>query len=530
MVCPNLGFSQIYGSATRHGLGTWQSPGSVFDDFQVAELPQVPDVVASLSGTRSVVVNGQMALQAAVSNAGTKAAEDARVEGTLPAGTTISSASTASGSCAVQGRTFLCSLGLLGPGDQARVDVAATAPSTAGPVTTTIEALHDATDGDESNNTASLTTTVRLPAPPGAVVQDGFDRPAPASGLGTTDSGEPWQALQGAFTIQGGEARAASAATSLAAVDAGFAFGTYEVTVTSGADSPFWLAFRVQDSANHYRWGHDGSGGFYRLAKIVGGSEQPIYASNRRADVRPADGDVIRVVLRPDDGIYIFVNGELVNDAGDQALIDATGFGLRATSPATRFDGFEVSSVVEGFPVHDTFSRPDSANIGTPEQGTRYPWRSWSGMAWGIENGRAFFPGGDFGLTAIDATTEKAGVRATFSALSLEQYLVFRYAEDNSYYRFGAALDGTYTVQLVQGWDHLTIPVPVEVLSEPVVAPGDVVEVVQHLDGRVETKVNGVVTHRFTDPDTNARATIYGLATEGSGARFDDFSIGLAPR
>ena len=66
---------------------------------------------------------------------------------------------------------------------------------------------------------------------------------------------------------------------------------------------------------------------------------------------------------------------------------------------------WHVLSVVEGFPVHDTFSRPDSDDIGTPEQGTRYPWRSWSGMAWGIENGRAFFPGGDFGLTAIDATT-----------------------------------------------------------------------------------------------------------------------------
>ena len=241
-----------HATATRHGLGTWNSPGTVLDDFQVAELPKVPDVVAALTGTRSVVVSGQMALQATVSNAGTQAAQDTRVEGTLPAGTTISSASTAAGSCAVQGRTFLCSVGLLGPGDQAQVDVSATAPGQAGPVTTTVQAVHDAADGDESNDTASLTTTVRLPAPPGAVVQDGFDRPAPASGLGTTDSGEPWQALQGAFTIQGGEARAASATTSLAAVDAGFAFGTYEVTVTSGADAPFWLAFRVQDSANHY--------------------------------------------------------------------------------------------------------------------------------------------------------------------------------------------------------------------------------------------------------------------------------------
>jgi hypothetical protein len=308
-------------------------------------------------------------------------------------------------------------------------------------------------------------------------------------------------------------------------VDAGFAYGTMEATVTAGASEPFWLAFRVVDANNYFRLGSDPWSGNYALSKVVGGVERPVAINFTRAAVRPHDGDVVRLVLRPDDGIYVYVNGEQIIDAGDTQLLDVTGFGFATASAAARFDAFEVSSVLQAFPISDTFSRPDASTLGAPEVGTRYPWRAWEGPSWALRSGRAGYSSIGYGLTAVDAATEMAGVRATFAVLGEEQWLVFRYGEDGSYFRFGAEAQGLYSVQLVRNGSIVPVPVAVETLASRTPAAGDDVSVTQALDGLVEARVNGVLIYRFTDATTNRRATIYGMSASGEVPRFDNVAI-----
>lgn len=517
-------------SATRHGLGTWNSPETRFGDFQVLELARVPDLAVSVTGTRSVTVSGRMQLRASVNNAGTAAVNGAVIDGVLAAGLSAITVTAPGGSCPTDGNTFRCSLGQVTPSQDIEVLVEATAPSSAGQVVSSVHVSHSGTETETANDSADLTTVVRLPAPPGSVVTDNFDRAAPADGLGNADSGEVWQVLQGAFTIDAGEASSTTGATSLAVVDAGFAFGTYEATVIAGATERFWLAFRVQDSGNYFRLGADQWSGYYTLSKVTGGAVRAPAINFTRANVRPRDGDVVRLVLRPDDGIYVYVNGEQIIDAGDPELMDATGFGLSTASTSPRFDGLEVSSTLEAFPIADTFSRPDAQTLGAPEVGTRYPWKSWEGPQWAVSGGRAHYTSTGYGLTAIDTATESASAKVTFSTPDEEQWLVFRFGEDRSYYRFGALAGGQYAAEFVRDGSTVAPPVQIQVVNAVDLAPGDVVEVVQRLGGAVETRVNGVVTHRFTDPSTNVRATIYGLATSGESARFDDFAVTPTPR
>lgn len=516
------------GAATAHGVATWNSPETRLDEVTVAELPRVADIAVGLSGTRSVLVSGALSYTATVANVGTANADSSVLSGSLPAGTSGITLTPSAGSCTSSETTFSCSFGQLAPGGSRTLQVRATAPPAAGATTASVWGQTSSTDGEPTNDRASLSTTVRPPTPPGAAVRDDFDR---ANGpLGTTTSGQPWTVHTGDLAVVGGRAGAPTAATSSASVETGFAGATYDVTVAAGATERWWLAVHVQDAANQYRIGPDPGTGEYRLVKILNGVERPLYASMLRSHVRAADGDVLRVVVRPDDGIYLWVNGQHVLDAGDPDLLDATGFGFGTASAVTRFDDLVVSSALEAYPVSDTFSRADSTDtLGTPESGSLQPWRVWLGSPWAVRSGHAA-PLSTGGLIALDASTEAATLRARFSAVGAEQWLVFRYAEDGSYYRFGAGVGGQYQVQFVRGYSVQPPPVPVQTLNPPVVAAGDEVAVVQRFDGSVQLTVGGTVTHLFTDTVTNRRATIYGLAAEGGLPRFDDVSIVPAPR
>lgn len=517
-------------AATAYGLSTWYSPETRLDDFSVTELPRVPDLAATLTGTRSVVVSGGLAYTATVANVGTAKAESTVLSGSLPVGATGITVTPSAGSCKRSGTSFTCSFGQLLPAASRTVQLTATAPSTAGATTAYVNARTASADGEASNDTASITTTVRLATPPGTVVRDDFER-ADAAQLGNATTGQPWAVVTGGFGVVSGRAAPARSATNQAMIDPGFSFGTIEVAVPAGATAHWWLAVRAQDGANQYRIGPDPTTGEYRLTKVLNGVPRTIFAYNARHRVLAADGDVLRVVVRPDDGIYVWVNGQQVLDAGDQDLLDATGVGLGATGDLPRFDDLVISSVVEAYPVTDTFTRSDSTTgLGTPETGTSYPWTSYLGDVWGVRSGRAAPLTTTGGVVGIDASTEAAGVRARFSTIGAEQWLVFRYAEDGSYYRFGAASGGRYQLQFVRGYAVQPLPVPLQTLSPPLVAADQLVAVVQRLDGSVELSVNGTVTHRFTDTATNRRATIYGLATEGGVPRFDDVVISPAPR
>ena len=110
--------------------------------------------------------------------------------------------------------------------------------------------------------------------------------------------------------------------------------------------------------------------------------------------------------------------------------------------------------------------------------------------------------------------------------ISDEFTVVFRYSEDGSYYRFGRLAAGEgYGVGVVNGVVGSPPPVPVEIVSTPTPADGDLLEVRQDLDGKVEALVNGAVVLRFDDDLTNRRSTYYGVSTGPDGARFDDFTV-----
>ena len=264
---------------------------------------------------------------------------------------------------------------------------------------------------------------------------------------------------------------------------------------------------RVVDEMNYYRVGADPSTGYYRLQKVIGGVERPMYANFNRANRLPQDGDVLRIVMRHDDSIYVYVNGELIIDAGDVELMDVTRFGLITASTAPRFDDLTVSSIVEGMPVSDTFSRADNAEtLGTPEQGSRFPWSPVTAGPWGITAGRAHAVwSGTENCRDDRPGTESPRVRATFSTLGPEQWIIVRRAEDGSYFRFGAVPGGHLPARAHPEPRSRLDPGPAAQLS--VVAAGDVVEVVQRLDGTIEGVVNGQVTHRLVDATTNIHAT-----------------------
>jgi hypothetical protein len=514
-------------TATRHGLGTWQSPGVSFDEFTVSELPQIPDILVGLTGNKSVETSAPITLTATVTSDGVGAAEQVMVEGALPEGLSNVALATSSGSCALLGSTFSCELGDMVPGSDASIVITANAPTTAGTIVTTVAATHSDPDAHPSDDQASLTTRVRTPAPPGATVIDSFDRPSDADGtLGVADSGQEWVTHQGAFQIADGEAEPATSNMSITSLDAGFAHGTYEVTVTEGAAN-FWLALRVIDSNNYYRVGPDPWNGIYRLSKVVGGVEQQMYANFTREWVQAQDGDVIRVVTRPDDSIYVYVNGEHIIDSGDQQFLGETGFGLITNGAAPRFDHLVISSVVQGMPVSDTFTRPNTtAGLGTPEEGIRIPWRVWRGGPWGIWDNQARATWSGYNLIGTDASSELATVSVRFASLTGQQWLVFRFAEDGSYYRCGGTGTGKYNIRYVRpDGTNVVPPVPLQKFSPPVLQAGDVVQVVQSPDGTVECRVNGITRLRMVDPTTNRTATIYGMATNGTAARFDDFLV-----
>src|SRR5690606_6906950 len=130
-----------------------------------------------------------------------------------------------------------------------------------------------------------------------AEVVDTFARPDSATSLGTADTGQTWTAHAGTWGISGGQAYHAGNGLGLASLDAGFPFGTYEVTVTDASAGGWAIAFRVEDDRNYYRVGPDPFGtGFYRVYKVRDGQVQELVYRIRRQDVVPADGDRIRIV------------------------------------------------------------------------------------------------------------------------------------------------------------------------------------------------------------------------------------------
>ena len=172
-----------------------------------------------------------------------------------------------------------------------------------------------------------------------------MDRFDPRPKVWRTDTGEPWAAPAGAFSTSDGEARATTSQFSLASVEAGFAYGTYELTVNNVGDRRFWAVFRVVDSQNYYRVGPD-AGGRYRLEKVVNGVVHGLQFHILRTEIMATHGDVIRIVNRPDDGMFVWINGEHLLRRGGRAIHGKTGFGFATASTEVRIGHVDVGQVM----------------------------------------------------------------------------------------------------------------------------------------------------------------------------------------
>lgn len=516
-------------TATRAGLATWASPGTRYDDFLVTRPAPQHDLVTTVTGTTAVATGASVSLTGTVTNAGTKSASGATVTVVVPAGLRSVAVTTSAGTCTGTG-TVTCAVGTMASGTAVTVRLTATAPDQATTLGVVFRAAPTDGDANASDNEATVSLRVRAPVAPGTKrLEDNFDRADTTTGLGSAPSGEPWVVHRGGFRISGGRARPTSAAFGVASIDPAFPFGTYELTwpATGG---PFWATFRVVDADNYYRFGSANGTDAYRLEKIVNGTPQPLYASFRRNEVTPAPGDVIRIALRPDDGIFIAVNGRHVVDAGDQQFMYESAFGFASASAAPAVDDVFISSVISSYEVLDSFGRADSTSgMGTPESGVSYPWTSWVGSGWGITGGKAYNASGDYGVVFLDTSSEAARTSVKVTATAEEYGIAFRFSEDGTFYRFGVFGDGRFGVDLVRGYYSSEAVAGVTQHAAVTPAPGQVLTVELGLDGTVTTYVDGVRTHSFKETTVNPRGGHYGLFTYGSAARFDDVRITPQP-
>ena len=484
------------------------------------DLPVGPDVAVALTDVDPVSTGGDLTWTAQVTNLGTTAANTVAVTAPLPPAATGVAATTTTGSCTTT-TGLACQLGTLAPGQTATITITGTAPSEAATLTLTVTATTTSTDATPANNTATQTTTVQnAPAP----VIDSFDR-ADSPSLGVTDTGQTWAIHGGGFGIAGGTAAPASSGQLR---DHRRRLRLRYLRGSSRRDGQRAVlgGLPLEDARTTTSGSALTTTGRYRVEKVAGGQVGNVAIAFQRNEITAADGDVIRIVTRPDDGIFVSVNGVHLTDAGDPVGMHEGTFGIASASLAPRFGSLVVNPVMSSVVTSlDTFSRPDNTVIDFMEHGTRYPW--WYGSTWQVFGGKAYNPNGGYGYTAVDTTSEAGDVSARVVDLTTAFGIVFRRAGDGSHYRFGRlGPGGAYNVDVVTGGGigHAP-PVPVTYLSSPVPAAGDTIEVRQHLDGRVEGWVNGTLVLRFTDPTTNLRATHYGLFAADGNATFDDFTV-----
>lgn len=518
------------GSARHAGFAAYAASGAPalrVDDFRAATPSPAPDLVVAVASSASSVVSGaRMSWTTTVRNAGDRTATGATLSGTLAAGLSNVAATASSGSCALSGGSVSCSLGNLAPGATATVVVSATAPATPARFELSASAASGEDDGDRSTNSGAAGINVRVLAGPGAVTTDSFTR-IDAPSLGTTEQGRPWQMLQGTMGVVGNQAaRTGGPGLSIAAIDPGFSFGTYEVRVTQGAATGFYVIVRARDSSNYFRVGAD-STGYYRMEKILNGQFSNLQFGAVRDNVRPADGDLIRITVRPDDGWFVTINGVHVLDGGDLDLLDEFGFGLATASPTVRFDDVSVTQAISsGITTTERFDHPEGSELQlqTPTSGTRFTWRSPFGY-WLTRGGAAVLASPGYGMATLEVSSQLMRARVTARTRTGQAWLVFRHREDGSYFRFGRERGGTYTVDRITPTGAFA-PVPggVQIVTRLKANLNDRLDVRQSADGSVRCYINDVLVATFTDAVNNVGATAYGIAgTED--VTFDDFIV-----
>lgn len=500
-------------SATRIGLSSYGASSVRFDELLAVTPLPAPNMKVEVAAPRHVLISQSHSAAVSVRNVGEQAAAGGTVLVTLPAWITIQSVPQ---QCTAQGAgKFGCAVAPLSAGQ------AVTFPFGLihGSLTTfNGRAELSAANDPAYDNVAAWNTWVHT----AGTVIDGFERTG-SSGLGTSPTNHVWTALSGGFQLSNGTAQAASAGA-LTTVNPGFSFGTMEVVLGNSAATT-GLVFRVANASNYYRLAADESG-YYALRKVIGGVVQPLAMGYVRAFVRPNPGDVVRLITRPDDGVFVAVNGQQILDFGDPELMTASGWGIASVNGPGSVADFSVDPRIVGYPTVDNFNGVDGTNLEQPTSGSLYNWRPWLGTPWIYQGGQAKPTYSAYTYTWVDTTSEQAAdAEVKITQLGAGAWIIFRVDElTDTYFRFGQQ-GGVYNVQFVHHDVLGTSPASIQVIANPVPQNGDVVKVRQQPDGTVECFVNGVLTHRFIDNATNVRWTLYGLASHGSQSAFDDFRV-----
>ena len=365
------------------------------------------------------------------------------------------------------------------------------------------------------------------PVEPDDVIEiDELSFPFAVDGPLDTVQGVAWTVLAGAFETADSAVRPTTSGFNLATVDVGQMGGTVEWTV-SDVSNEFWVVFRVVDENNYYRFGPSPLTGLYVAEKVIDGVPELLEFRFERNDVAPENGDVIRLVQRDDDSIFLAVNRVHVVDGGDLELLDESRIGIASTGTGVAFDSMWYSTVTSAYDILDTFDRePESEfGIGPPDLGVSYGWANAYGTMWSIDDGELYNTGLHYGVQWLDTSSELADVSVTVTTRGeLEEFLVFRAFEDGSHFRFGS-IDGEFVIEQVTNWVTVEEIPGVTALSSPEQRDGQVLSVRQGLDGVVEAFVDGEIVFRFRDASSNRQGGHYGVATFGGDARFDDFTV-----
>ncbi|HZB42694.1 MAG TPA: DUF11 domain-containing protein [Ilumatobacter sp.] len=521
------------GSASFVGFaayGASAAPDVRFDDFRATTPSPAADLVVDVVAEKASVEAGQsMSWTATITNTGNQSASDVTTATPSPAGLGSLVATGPSGVCPVSNGVHQCGIGSLAPGAAAIVRFSAVAPAAIGSYTVQLTAGPIATDGDRSNNRDAAAVSVRVLARPGENVSDHFDRPNSVT-LGNEEGGRPWEMLQGTFGVVGGQAAKTDTTSllSMAVIDPGFTFGTVQVRVTAGADDEFYLMFRAKDNGNTYLLGPDAARN-YRVHKMIGGRMVGLQFNAIRANVRARDGDVIRLVVRPDDGWFVAINGVHVLDGGDVELLGQFRFGLATRSSNVRFDDLSITQLIStGITTVESFQHPEESNLEgrMPTSGTVYQWFGPQGY-WVTRGGRGVLDSPGFGLAFLQTGSQLSNIRANIVSSRTDAWVVFRREEDGSYYRFGYESTGgrRYTIERVRA-DGETTTVPGGVITHRLVRSlaNDLVEVRQLANGTIRGYVNGLLVASAVDSVNGVQASAYGMAGT-VGATFDNIVI-----
>ncbi len=497
--------------ASRIGLSAYGTTPVRFDELLAVTPLPAPNMKVEARVPRYVLISQSHAAEILVRNVGEQAAAGGTLLVNLPAGITILSTPQ---QCTPQGAaSYSCPVPALSVGQTATFPFGLVHGSMA---TFSGRAEVSAANDPSYDNVATWNTWVHTT---GTVI-DSFERTG--ASLGTSPTNHVWSNLTAGFQIVDGTAQAGSAGA-LAVVSPGFAFGTMEVVLGDHAATTA-LVFRAADASNYYRLGADESG-YYGLRKVIGGVVQPLAVGNTRASVRPNPGDIVRLITRPDDGVFVAVNGQQILDFGDAQLMFESGWGIASVGGPASVADFSVDPRIIGYPTTDQFNGTNGTSLTQPTSGSLYNWFPWLGTAWVYQGGQAQPTSSTYTYTWVDTTSEQGNAEVKITQQGAGSWLIFRVDElTNTYFRFGQQA-GVYSVQFMEHGAVGTMPAQVEVIASPVPQNGDIVKVRQQPNGAVECFVNGVITHRFVDNTTNARWTLYGLAAEGSQSRFDQFHV-----